>query len=252
MNGFEKHGIKHLSASSINMYTNAPCAWVAKYLFNEKFSFANAARAGVLAEDAVTSVLTGAMTQDQAIEFATKAYMKEIALGGSDSDRKRGDGIEGFVLQALEVLRPYGKPSFEGLPGINAQKQIELLCKTDTFEMPLTGFLDYYYPEQNLVIDLKTTMRMPSEMSFEHIVQGCIYKKAMNSDVKFLYVTPKKSCVFDIENEDEVLAKVKKNIIRMEKMLRHDASDIKDMIPVAINSYYWSGDENLRNQIYGI
>jgi len=32
MNGFEKHNIDHLSASSINLWSNAPDVWVMQYL----------------------------------------------------------------------------------------------------------------------------------------------------------------------------------------------------------------------------
>ena len=36
MNPFEKHGIKHLSASSLNMYAEQPAFWSLKYLLGFK------------------------------------------------------------------------------------------------------------------------------------------------------------------------------------------------------------------------
>ena len=47
-------------------------------------------------------------------------------------------------------------------------------------------------------------MRIPSEVSAPHKRQGAIYAKAKGMDVKFLYVSPKKATVHDIEDIDEV------------------------------------------------
>lgn len=251
MNGFEKHGIEHLSASSINMYSQAPCAWVAKYLFGAKFSFGSAARAGVLVEDAVANVLTDLMSLDEAIDAAQKAYNKEIALSTNSTDLKRGEGIANMISLAVEALEPYGKPTFETLPAINAQKKIELVCRGNNFTIPIVGYIDFYYPEHNLIVDLKTTMRMPSQMPQAHMVQGSIYKKAENKDVKFLYVTPSKYRIFDVEGEDDVLSVVKKEINRMEAMLSLDHDQIKNIVPIVRDSFYWLGDEKLREEFYG-
>jgi len=49
-NGFEKHNIDHSSPSSINMWSNAPCAWAAKYLYGRKFKYGLAPKAGILVE----------------------------------------------------------------------------------------------------------------------------------------------------------------------------------------------------------
>jgi hypothetical protein len=72
MNGFEKHGIKHLSASSINLWTNAPDVWVASYLFKKRTPMGAAAMRGICTEDAVANTLTGKLHKagalDQALE----------------------------------------------------------------------------------------------------------------------------------------------------------------------------------------
>ena len=39
MNGFEKHNIDHLSASSINLWANAPDVWVMQYLHGKRTPF---------------------------------------------------------------------------------------------------------------------------------------------------------------------------------------------------------------------
>lgn len=254
MNGFKKHGINHLSASSINMYANAPCAWVARYLFDRKFSFANAARAGVLVEEAVVKVIADGYDIDKAIDDSQKEYNKSIAIGGSDADRKRGDGMEGMIRLAVEELKPYGKPEFDGgIVGGQKQKKIEIMCNGDGWKLPIIGYLDFYFPEHGLVVDLKTSMKAPSQMSDEHIRQGVLYRAAMgNCAVKFLYVTPKKAVWHEIDDTAATLSEIKAIANRMERILRMDAEDIKEFIPVNTGSYYWSDDSNIRQELYGI
>jgi hypothetical protein len=44
--GFIKHNIDHLSASSINLYANAPDVWVVSYLFGRRTPMGPAAWRG--------------------------------------------------------------------------------------------------------------------------------------------------------------------------------------------------------------
>ena len=253
MNGFKKHGIDHLSASSINMFANAPCAWVAKYLFGRKFNFALAARAGVLVEDAVANIITDGMAIDDAIDFAVSAYNKQCAIGGSASDIKRGEGISGMIKIAVDELSKYGEPEYGGsVTKGREQKKIEITCKGDGWSIPVIGYLDFDFPAHGLVVDLKTTMAAPSNMSDEHIRQGAIYRFAKgNAAVKFLYVTPKKAVWHEIDEPKPVLEEIKIIATRMERLLRLDAEQIKDIVPVIASSYYWSGDEAARQELYG-
>lgn len=252
--GWAKHGITHTSASSINMYAAAPCAWVARYLYNKKFSFGLAAKAGVLAEDAVVNVIARGWDAEKAIADAVAQYNKAAALKASDAERKRGEGIPGMIEQALEALKPYGEPEFDkDLVSDKKQKKIELLCKGDGWELPVIGYLDFHFPAHGLVIDLKTTMAAPTSMSDEHTRQGAIYRQAMgNCAVKFLYVTPKKSVIHDIDDPRPVLAEVKTILNKQEKLLRLDAEVIRDIVPVIGSSFYWSGDADLRKEMYKI
>ena len=253
MNGFEKHGLTHTSPSQINMYSSAPCAWAAKYLAKRKFRYSNAAKAGVYIEDAVAKVLCNDISLEDAVFQAKERYSKEISLGGTPADINRGEAIEGMITQAVESLSEYGKPDFvKSIAKKYQQHKIELICNGDNWRLPIIGYVDFLYPDQNLIVDLKTTMRMPSEMSYEHFLQGVIYKKASGMDVRFLYVTGKKSKFFDIDGGEKVLADIKSILNRQEKYLRHDKETILATVPVNINTFYWSGDEETRKELYGL
>lgn len=253
-NGFEKHGIKHSSASQINMYAAAPCAWVAKYLYGREFNFSLAAESGKLVEAAIVDVLARGESVKDATDKAVAAYMSKCILVATERELDRGDGIPGMIEQALAALDVYGEPEFINDPfeGLK-QKKIELLCRGDGWTLPVIGYLDFHYPQHGLVVDLKTTMRAPSAFSDAHLRQGAIYKQAMgNHAVKFLYVTPKKAVWHEVGDTAPVLGEIKTILTRQEHLLRLDADVIRSIVPVVQDSFYWNGDEAVRKEIYGI
>ena len=253
MNGFEKHGLKHSSASQVNMWEECPAAWVARYLYNKKFKFGVAPQIGILTEDVVTAVLMGS-TVDKEVELAENKFNKKNALNVSEKDLNRVHDIRPMAEHALEVLKPYGEPEF--LVGVHgpAQQKINVMCKADTFEIPIIGYLDYVFPKHGLVIDLKTTQRCPSSMSGAHARQAAIYAQAKgNMGVKFLYVTPKKSNVIDLEDKGYFLNQVKNILQRKEKVLNaFDKEGMREVAHLSLGSFYWNGDEKIREELYGV
>lgn len=249
MNGFEKHSIKHLSASSINLWTNAPDVWVANYLFGKRGPMSAAAMRGICTEDAVVATLTGQLHRAGALDQALEKFDKFFPIADEKTTKERAM-IEPCMELALGELEQYGQPEFPE----EGQEKISITAKTDDYEIPVIGFLDLVFPQHGLVIDLKTTGRMPSTMSAEHQLQRAIYQKARgNQAVKFLYVSPKKTNLLEDGDPSEILAKAKVQISRMEKFLRAgNAQDIRDVIPVNPHTFYWNGNEAVREELYGI
>jgi hypothetical protein len=247
MNGFKKHGIERTSASQLNMWAESPSAWVAKYLCGARFPFGVAPLIGILVENVVARTLLGE-DFESALECAEKRFRKETALNTSEKDCARISNIKDMAELAIDQLKPYGVPEFPE----EGQEKIELLCKGDGWELPVVGYLDFVYPEHGLVIDLKTTLRMPSVMSAAHERQAAIYQKAKgNYGVKFLYVTPKKSALLEVDNVNAVLDDIKTILNRKEKLLRAmSKEELIGSIPINKESFFWKNAEHIYKDVF--
>ena len=86
--GFTKHGLTHLSASSINLYANAPDVWVVSYLFGRKTPMGPAAWRGICVEDAVVQILMGD-SETAAIDKALEKFDKRFPIGDEKTSAER-------------------------------------------------------------------------------------------------------------------------------------------------------------------
>lgn len=250
MNGFEKFNIDHLSASSINLWTNAPDVWVARYLLKKSTPFGPAPERGKAVEKAVVHTLMGE-SMEKAVADATGDFDKRFLIGDETTTKER-DLIQPMTEIAVAELEEYGAPEFEN--GTD-QEKITIKANCGAFTMEIWGFLDLVYPAHGLVVDLKTTTRVPSRMSPDHQLQRAFYAKAKgNMAVKFLYCSAKKAAWLEDGDVAETLAAAKTQIMRMERFLANcpDAETAAQIVPVNPNSFYWRGAETLRSEIYGI
>ena len=251
--GFARHGIDHLSASSINLWSNAPDVWVMQYLHGLRTPMGAAAWRGICVEDAVVEILSGEH-ETAAIDRAIEKFDKRFLIGDDKTTAERAR-IKGMTQLAVEELMEFGKPEFpEVEEGEKLQEKVSITAKGDGWSIPVIGYLDLVFPQHGVVIDLKTTTRIPSAMSPEHQLQRAIYAKAKgNMSVRFLYVSEKKTALLEDGDPTELLAQAKKQIARIEAFLRHvDKDQAKEIVPVNPNTFYWSGAENLREEFYGI
>ena len=251
MNGFEKHGVDHLSASSINLWANAPDVWVMQYLHGLRTPMGAAAWRGICTEDAVVQILMGE-SEAAAIDQALAKFDKRFPIGDEKTSAERRR-ITPMTQLAIEELMEFGKPEFPE-DEEHPQEKISITAKGDGWSIPVIGYLDLVFPQHGVVIDLKTTGRISSTMSAEHQLQRAIYQKAKgNMAVKFLYVSEKKTAMLEDGDPTELLAQAKVQIGRIEAFLRHcDKDTAKAIVPVQPSSFYWSGSEDLRKEFYGI
>ena len=188
-NGFERHNIDHLSASSINLWSNAPDVWVMQYLHGLRTPMGAAAWRGIVIEDAVVEILNGEH-EAAAIDRAIEKFDRRFPIGDEKTSAERAR-IKGMTQAAVEQLTAFGKPEFpEVEEGEKLQEKVSITAKGEGWSIPVIGYLDLVFPQHGVVIDLNTTTRIPSSMSPEHQLQRAIYAKAKgNMAVKFLYAS---------------------------------------------------------------
>jgi hypothetical protein len=261
-NGFQTHGIAHLSPSSINAYMNCPAFWLTEKVFKKRGTPGAAMWRGIVVEDACSDVLLHGKTRDEAVEAALAAYDKKTAMIFSDHSKQR-NGIPGFVDQALEGLEQYGKdiiapPADDS--GRTPQHKISLSCGLDDgTSIDFIGYLDFAFGgNRKTIVDLKTSFACPSKQSFAHIVQRCVYQKAAADgwSVEFLYATPKKHASLADGDPEDVLAMVKAVANRMNRFLKlsADKHELAQIVPVIPDTFYWSdpGMKAERRKLFGI
>lgn len=252
MNGFERHGITHLSASSLNLWRNAPDVWVTRYLLDKRTPFGPAMERGKAVELALVSALRGE-SMEAAVNRALESFDSVWTFENADKPEaiaKERALIAPMTEIAFAELQDHGEPSFDA----DQQHKVSITARGDGWAVPVIGFLDLVYPDNGLVVDLKTTQRVPSVMSLEHQVQRAIYAKAKsNHAVRFLYVSDKKAAWLEDGDPDAILAKLKIEITRLETFLRrHSAEEAVACVPCNAGSFYWRGAEDLRSEIYGL
>ncbi len=248
-NGFLTHNINHLSPSSLNLSMGSMSAWCVRYLMGQRFPSGVAAERGKASELGVSHGLFTGADDKECIDVALAAYedsLKGVLFKDSDKIAEGRDHIQGIVPIALAELREFGVPTAPD--NEKGQHEVGIACRFregETGTVHITGYLDFYYQDIPLVVDLKTTLRAPSEFSQAHQLQAAIYKKAMGCPVKFLYVTPKKAVWHEITDEQvaESLALAKTTVKRLERFLSlsDDATHLTRSAPHDPSSFYWNG-----------
>lgn len=239
--GFALHGISHLSASQINTFCAAPALWVMERLCGVRAGggVGVAAHRGTAAEAGIeVGLFDHEAPVEQCIDVALSRFDSLTAFKPGEYRDKERACIPGMVTVGLSELRQYGVPT---KPDDGRQHKIEVML--DGVSVPFLGFLDFVWDDHGIVVDLKTSGRLPSAISEAHARQGALYAKAKsNYEVRFGYVTPKKVGVYRLEDVGEHLRGVVQIAQRMERLLRlsRDPMEIAGIMVPAFDSFYWS------------
>ncbi len=192
MNAFEKHGIKHLSPSSLALYRNEPAFWCGKYLLGWK-------------DEGGPKMWVG-----NAVEAGLHAF-----LHGHETDECRKIAMDNFELKAQGVADEEHDAAREEIPLMLAQA-VTILAKDkdskplyqvavkqwiDGIDVPVIGYIDFIFPDG--ILDLKTTRALPSKPKADHASQVAFYCKAKPVDSgSLLYVTTKKGALYNLSPAD--------------------------------------------------
>lgn len=251
MNGFEKHGLDHLSPSSINTWMNAPSLWVLEKLLKHRGMMGAAGHRGTATEAGVSAGLFDhALSVEDCVAVALPVFNRLTALSGDPKCEAERSVIPGMVKQGL-ALRSHGAPH---RPNSSDQHKVEI--RLEGVPVPVIGFLDWLYDEE--ILDLKTTLRVPSSMSETHLRQASVYKTAhMDKRVRFFYASDKKAEKHTLTREqyDIAMRQLTGAAMRLERFLAlsADPHELAAIVPHTSESFYFNdpGTKAKALEIYG-
>lgn len=253
-NAFQRHGIDHLSASSVNLFVAQPALWCCSYLMKRRTPVGPAAHRGTAIECGVEAGLFDpAMPVDEAGKIALARFHGLTRLSADPRIEKERETIAPSVAVALAELRQYGIPD-KPETGLGRQHKINYMI--EGVPVPVWGFLDFEWPEHGLIVDLKSTARIPSEISEPHARQGAIYAgPGSNYQVRFAYVSNKKIAVYVLDNVDAHLRSFVAAAQAIERLLSlsDDGEKLTRCFAPDLTSFYWSDASatSLAREIWG-
>ena len=200
MNGFQRHGIAHLSPSSVNLFARQPALWVMEKLLKKRGSVGAAAYRGTSAEAGIVHGLLDPMADVAACQdVAEREFDRIAALSGDPRKDRERNAVPGIVNASLPELRAYGVPD-------GVQVKIEKMIPG--IPVPFLGYIDVQWSHHAITLDIKSQLRLSSEISPDHARQVSIYVHGTNHEGRIAYCTPSKIGVYRLENVAQHIADV--------------------------------------------
>ncbi len=252
MTAFAKHGIDHLSASSVNLFIAQPALWCASYLMKRRTPVGPAAHRGTAIEAGVEAGLFDPDLPVAECQKIGEAKFHSLTRLSSDARiEKERETIAPSIEIALAELRQYGIPEApEDGRQHKLSVQIEGVC------VPVIGYLDFIWPQHGIIGDLKSTARIPGEISPAHARQGSLYlRHGSNLQVRMIYVSAKKVAAYVVEDAALHMASFVQAAQAIERLLSlsDDPEYLTRCFAPDLSSFYW-GDNSARqiaHEIWG-
>ncbi len=182
---------KH-SFSSVSKFIRNPSEWLCHYALG------------------LRSPSNAAMTRGNLAEFGT--YYK-IKRGMKGKDGKAFSKLiehrfkklkflnaEGEIKNAISIAEHFEKILYERQLRDIKSYQKEISKTIPGLSYPIRAFTDFEF--EKIIVDAKSTLRLPSSPKIDHIRQQGLYSKLYNKPTALMYATPKKSLFYELTNDD--------------------------------------------------
>ena len=237
LSSYQRH-----SPSALNLFAAQPSMFVLEKVLGLKQPVGVPAHRGSAVEDGVAH---GLRDPDAPLkdcnDIAFAKYDMLTAVSGDQRKARYRQDIPYMVERALEELRPYGIPTA-------TQGYVEWLPAQ--LVLPIIGYFDFEWGQRSIIVDLKTSERMPSSIKIGHARQVALYT-ADGSEGRICYVTPKKSDVFRLEESHrhlEALISIAESVEAF-LSLSDDPEFFTRITTPDLDSFYW-GDPAARELAY--
>ena len=224
-NPFAAFGITHLSASTLNTFAASPAMFVIEKVLKRRQPVGASAHRGTATEAGVAAFLMGNATVAEAQEIALKEFDRLTALSGDPrraTERARPELDSHFVKQtaALGKIEHW----FEGVA------------------VPLIGYYDFKWDDHGILVDLKSQLKLASEINVAHARQVALYVADTNYSARIAYVTPKKHAVYQLENARAHLESLRRIAMACQAFcaVSSNPDDLVAITAPDVSSYFFS------------
>jgi hypothetical protein len=184
---FTRHGIDHLSPSSLRLFRDNQAVWIGRYLLHVPDEAGPKAWRGTAVEAGLDQVLFLGADHAAAMVMVKRAWDARAQGLVDDEVVKEYDQLGAFLTQAIDATK--GRP-------IPLTRQGKISIRLPGISIPLTGFTDYRWPTYG--IDLKTTHRIPSAADPDHVAQMSAYMMDTGLPFSLVYCSTKRWSIFDV------------------------------------------------------
>lgn len=229
----EYHGLQWLSASTCNTFAMSPAAFVVEKLLKRPLGAGLPAIRGRAAEIGVAHGLRVPGASDAACaEAAFDLYDSEVAR--TFAPDKERIAIPGIVKKALAELRQYGN---------DVKTQMKIEYKDDSLPIPFIGYVDFFWPGHNILVDLKSQLRLSPAIKPGHARQVALYAAGGrgNADARVCYATPKECAVYGLEDPGahlKALVRIGHALLRFLAMSR-DPQELAAITVPDLDHFLW-------------
>lgn len=227
------------SPSSLNLFTACPSMFVVEKILGKRQPVGAPAHRGTAIEEGVALGISKPETSlDECVAVAERKFRELSALS---SDPRKEDYLKTvgeMVRRGIEELRPYGPPS-------SMQGFIE--WRPEGLKYPIVGYHDFAWDNHGIVVDLKTTEKLPSKIKIPHARQVALYSGG-NMEGRVTYVTPKKTATYRVDDIAEHRNALHKMALTCERFLglSEDPMFFVGITSPDLESFYWTSPDARR------
>lgn len=232
MNPFEKHGITHLSPSSLNTYAADQAYWALKYLLSSASDAGEKAWRGSAVEAGLDYWL---FKRDKgAAQKAALDRFELEALGDLDPkvDKERL-AVYPMLDRAIDLFADRERPTV---------RQFDIEYWFEGIEVPILGRIDYEWIDEG--IEFKTVRRIPKEVPAYHGRQASLYQAARKKPWRLAYVSEKSGIFLGLSKEE--YERHLKHLSWYAHNIRRGLATFSDKLELArlytptFETFYWS------------
>lgn len=214
MASFDECGIRFLSASSVENFSQNSAYWVARYMLGGRQRPAPAMIRAAAVKTGILSWLTGGEV-NHALDRALQHYdlgLREVEYCVAEA-RKEQDAILPMLDEFFKLSERFGLRKFP--VGHSVFNTVWL----EGISVPFMTKPDFVFDD--CVIDVHTTHRMPSEPTAKHMTNAALHMLHRGCDAKIIYLTMKKGALYEapIESAGHYLEELWKNSKAIEAMV---------------------------------